>query len=80
LTEGPPNAALHILQILAFMSDLVDDIVRSYGRDIGEMTIGKVRNYISLLASTGKSKEQLLALGRAGLDEILEPDPRYSGC
>jgi hypothetical protein len=62
------------------VSDLVDDIVRSYGRDVGDTTIAKVRNYISLLASTGKSNEQLLILGRAYLSEVLEPDRRYSGC
>jgi hypothetical protein len=37
-------------------------------------------NYISLLASTGKTDEQLLQLGKAYLKEIQNPDPRYSGC
>ena len=39
----------------------------------------KVRNYISLLASTGKTNRQLERFGKAYLKQILEPDPRYSG-
>jgi hypothetical protein len=60
------------------MSDIVDDVVPSYGRDLGDAVVRKVRNYISLLASTGKSEQELFALGY--LDEVLEPDRRYSGC
>lgn len=44
------------------------------------MTQEKLLNYIRLLASTGKTDEQLLAFGTAYLREILEPDSRYSGC
>jgi hypothetical protein len=62
------------------MSDIAEVVIRAYGRDLGEPAIGKVRNYIALLASTGKSDEQLLTLGRAYLDEVLDPDTRYSGC
>ena len=64
------------------MSDIniADDVVRSYGRDPGEALVQKVRNYITLLASTGKSEQELFALGQAYLDEVLKPDPRYSGC
>jgi hypothetical protein len=62
------------------MSDIVDDVVRSYGRDLGDAVVRKVRNYISLLASTGKSEQELFALGQAYLDEALKPDRRYSGC
>jgi len=36
--------------------------------------------YLKLLASTGKTEEQLLQLGSAYLKETLSPDPRYSGC
>jgi hypothetical protein len=62
------------------MNDIVDTILQALDRDIGETAHGKVRNYINLLASTGKTDEQLVALGRAYLDEILNPNPRYSGC
>ena len=49
-------------------------------RDIDEIAHGKLRNYIGLMASTGKTSEQLLVLGRAYLEESFNPDPRYSGC
>jgi hypothetical protein len=62
------------------MNDIVDTILQALDRDIGETAHAKVRNYINLLASTGKTDEQLVALGRAYLDEILNPNPRYSGC
>lgn len=62
------------------MSDIVDDVVRSHGRDPGDEVVRRVRNYITLLASTGKSEQELFALGQAYLDEALRPDPRYSGC
>jgi hypothetical protein len=62
------------------MSNIVDDVVRSYDRDLGDAVVRKVRNYISLLASTGKSEQELFALGQAYLDEALKPDRRYSGC
>jgi hypothetical protein len=65
---------------LTSMSDILENIIRFYGRDVGDVAIGKVRNYLALLASTGMSDEQLFTLGRAYLDEVLDPDPRYSGC
>jgi hypothetical protein len=48
----------------------------STGHDVRE----KVSNYISLLASTGKTNRQLERLGKAYLRELTNPDPRYSGC
>jgi hypothetical protein len=62
------------------MTDIVEKVVSSYGRDVSGSERGKVRNYIALLASTGKTDEQLVAIGISYLNEILEPDPRYSGC
>jgi hypothetical protein len=40
----------------------------------------RVRHYLCLLASTGKSTRQLERFGKAYLRELLTPDPRYSGC
>lgn len=63
------------------MNQVVDDVVRSLeGAAVEEAILRKVRNYVGLMASTGRSNEQLLALGQAYLEEILHPDPRYSGC
>jgi hypothetical protein len=62
------------------MNNIADAVLRSLGCDVNELTHRKVCNYINLLASTGKSEEQLVFLGRAYLKEILNPDTRYSGC
>ena len=59
---------------------IVDNVVSSYGGEVSETTQERLLNYVRLLASTGKTDDQLLAFGMAYLREILEPDPRYSGC
>ena len=63
----------------AYMNDVVERIFSAYGKDV----IGareRVRNYLRLLETAGKTEEQLLAFGTAYLKEIFEPDSRYSGC
>jgi hypothetical protein len=62
------------------LENIVDSVVRSYGAEVSGPTQEKLFNYIRLLASTGISHEKLLTFGRAYLREILEPDPRYTGC
>ena len=61
------------------MNDILDEVLSSYGDDVNGAR-ERVRGYLNLLASTGKTEQQLLAFGTAYLKEILEPDPRYSGC
>jgi hypothetical protein len=61
------------------MDDILEKVLSSYGEGVNGAR-EKVRNYLNLLASTGKTEQQLLAFGAAYLKEILEPDPRYSGC
>jgi hypothetical protein len=61
------------------MNEIIERILSSADPSVGPEAQEKVRNYISLLASTGKSSRQLEHLGRAYLNEILKPDPRYSG-
>lgn len=61
------------------MDNIVDTVVSSYGGEVSGLTQERLLNYIRLLASAGKTDEQLLAFGRAYLREILQPDPRYSG-
>jgi hypothetical protein len=62
------------------VNDIVDSVLGSYGRAVSEPARDKLLNYVRLLASTGKSEDQLLTLGSAYLREMLEPDRRYSGC
>jgi hypothetical protein len=63
----------------AALHNIVDSVVNSYDGEVSRLTQEKLVNYIRLLASTGKTDEQLLAFGTAYLREILKPDPRYSG-
>jgi hypothetical protein len=62
------------------LQNIVDSVVRSYGAEVSGPTREKLINYIRLLASTGIPDEKLLTFGRAYLREILEPNPRYTGC
>jgi hypothetical protein len=52
----------------------------SHGAEVSGPTQQKLLNYLQLLASTGVGDDQLIAFGSAYLTEILQPDPRYSGC
>jgi hypothetical protein len=60
--------------------DIVDRVVSSSGFVVGVPTHDRLLKYLRLMASTGKSEEQLIRLGSAYLRETLYPDPRYSGC
>jgi hypothetical protein len=60
--------------------DIVDRVVSSSGCVVSMPTHDRLLNYLRLMASTGKSEEQLVRLGSAYLKETLHPDPRYSGC
>jgi len=62
------------------MNEIVERVLNSADPSVGFEAREKVRNYISLLASTGKTSLQLELFGRAYLQEILKPDPRYTGC
>jgi hypothetical protein len=83
LTTSSPNAALRSRSGKAScgvaLHKIVDSVVSSYNGQVSGLTQEKLWNYIRLLASTGKTDEQLRAFGTAYLREILEPDPRYSG-
>ena len=70
---------LHCSYCIA-MNDTVEKVLSSVDPSVGFNAREKVRNYIFLLASTGKTHRQLEHLGKAYLREILQPDPRYSGC
>jgi hypothetical protein len=61
------------------MDSIVESVVSTYGREVCGRTQEKLLNYMRLLASTGKTDQQLLTFGTAYLQEVLEPDPRYTG-
>jgi hypothetical protein len=62
------------------LDNILNSVVSSYGGEVSGLIQERLLNYIRMLASAGKTDEQLLAFGTAYLREILEPDPRYSGC
>jgi hypothetical protein len=62
------------------LKNIVDSVLSTCGYEVSGPTQEKLLNYIRLLASTGKTDEQLLSFATAYLKEILDPDPRYSGC
>jgi len=61
------------------MKDIAEKIFSSAPQSVGPETRQKVENYLALLASTGRTGQQLERIGEAYLKEILEPDGRYSG-
>ncbi len=70
---------LHCRSRSANMNEIVDKVLRSADPSVGFEAREKVKNYIGLLASAGKSASELEAYGKAYLKEILKPDSRYSG-
>jgi hypothetical protein len=61
------------------MTELVDEIVSTYGRELDAESVAKIRRYLEILASTGK-RDNLTACGLAYLEQLHNPDPRYTGC
>jgi hypothetical protein len=62
------------------MNQIVERVLSLADPSVSVEAREKVRNYISLLASTGKTARQLERFGKAYLQELMKPDPRYSGC
>lgn len=62
------------------MNEIVFQILRSYGDEVGAELPQKLDQYLALMSSTGKTEAQLLHLGHAYLKEVLAPDSRYTGC
>ena len=61
------------------VDNIVNSVVSSYGGEVSGLSQERLLNYIRLLASTGKTEDQLFTFGTAYLMELLEPDPRYTG-
>ncbi len=68
------------LTLVVFLNEIVENILSSYGGNVSALTQQRLFNYMKLLASAGKTREQLHWFGTAYLREIVEPDRRYSGC
>jgi hypothetical protein len=61
------------------MSELLADIVLAYGRELDPETLEKARRYLEVL-KTAVRPDDLPAYGLAYLEQLHNPDPRYSGC
>ena len=82
LTEPARNAAMHLLQCECVMSEIVEVILKTSGRiDLDAQSRAKIIRYFETLKSAGNRDEKQLAIfGLAYLEQLLNPDPRYSGC
>jgi predicted SpoU family rRNA methylase len=61
------------------MTEIVDAILRTYGKELDAEARAKISRYLETLTSTGK-KDDLTVYGLAYLEQLDNPDPRYSGC
>jgi hypothetical protein len=61
------------------MSELLADIVSAYGRELDAETLAKTRRYLETLEPAVRT-DDLPAYGLAYLEQLHNPDPRYSGC
>ena len=67
------------------MPGIIDSIIEGYEGELDAAFLAvwreKVSRYIETLTSTGETDpRQLTAYGRAYLDQLRNPDPRYTGC
>jgi hypothetical protein len=58
----------------------VEIIMKAENKDTDSAAREKLANYLDLLVSTDTTDRQLLIFGIAYLNEIREPNLRYSGC
>ena len=64
------------------MSKIVDRILLTAGRsDLDAQSRAKIIRYLETLKSAGnRDEQQLTTFGLAYLEQLFNPDPRYSGC
>jgi hypothetical protein len=61
------------------IDDIIEEVLSSQNERRGSVR-PRLRNYLSMLASSGKTEGELKACAKAYLKEFREPDSRYSGC
>jgi hypothetical protein len=64
------------------MCEIIERILTTSGRgDLDAHSRAKIIRYLETLKSAGnRDREQLTAFGLAYLEQLLNPDPRYTGC
>jgi len=70
------------LQCSRDMIEIMDGILRASGRsDLDAHSRAKILRYLETLKSAGnRDEQQLTTFGLAYLDQLFNPDPRYTGC
>jgi hypothetical protein len=70
------------LQCERVMTKIVDGILLTAGRsDLDAQSRAKIIRYLETLKSAGnRDEQQLTTFGLAYLEQLFNPDPRYSGC
>jgi hypothetical protein len=63
------------------MSELVDSILAMCGRELDGESRAKISRYLETLTSAGtRDSQKLMTYGLAYLEQLHNPDPRYTGC
>ena len=70
------------LQCGRVMTEIVESILLTSGRsDLDAQSRAKIIRYLETLKSAGnRDEQQLTTFGLAYLEQLFNPDPRYSGC
>ena len=61
------------------MRDVIDGVIAAYGRELDAEARAKISRYLETLSSAGKTGD-LTTYGLAYLEQLHNPDPRYTGC
>ncbi len=61
------------------MTEVMNDILATYGHELDEDSRAKMARYLETLTSAGK-RDDLATYGLAYLEQLKNPDPRYTGC
>ena len=61
------------------MREVIDRVIAAYGRELNADARKKIKRYLETLSSAGKN-DDLTVYGLAYLEQLHNPDPRYTGC
>ncbi len=61
------------------MTKILNDILETYGCELDAELKAKMARYLETLTSAGK-RDDLATYGLAYLEQLRNPDPRYTGC
>jgi hypothetical protein len=63
------------------MIELIDSILKAYGREVDGESRARISHYLETLTSTGtRDSQRLMTYGLAYLEQLHDPAPRYTGC